>query len=165
MRRRLPEGRGDDHARRLIVRIGVLIAAAIALAACDNAPTGRAPDTPIINDTIATNAPISPEQAGDLPEPSEGLRFVGRWAADERSCTSAAWVFTQTTLRTPAGSVCSFDQVTPVPGGYDIQATCTAEAPPASDTLKIRFAESAKAMLFESETIADTGLVFCGREA
>ena len=147
------------------MRIGVLIAATIALAACDNAPAGRAPDTPIINDTIAADTPLPPERAGDLPEPSEGLRFVGRWAADERSCTSAAWVFTQTTLRTPAGSVCSFDQVNPVPGGYDIQATCTAEAPPASDTLKIRFAESAKAMLFESETIADAGLVFCGREA
>ena len=146
------------------MRIGVLIVAIAALAACDNAPADREPDAPTANDGITANAPITAQQAGDLPPPSEGLRFVGRWAADERSCTSAAWIFTQSTLRTPAGSSCNFDQVTQVPGGYDIQATCTAEAPPAPDTLKIRFAESAKAMLFESTVIADAGLVFCGRD-
>jgi hypothetical protein len=67
-------------------------------------------------------------------------------------------------LRTPAGSSCSFDQVTPVPGGYDVKAVCTAEGPPAPDTLQIRFAESAKALLFKSKSIADTGLIFCGRD-
>lgn len=103
--------------------------------------------------------------AGDLPPQGPGPRFVGQWAANQQSCQSNAWQFTETTLRTPAGSVCSFNRVTEVPGGYDIQATCTAEAPPTSDTLRIRFAESADSMLFESESIADTGLVYCGREA
>jgi len=104
-------------------------------------------------------------EAGDLPPPGVGPRFVGRWAADERSCQSAAWQFTQSSLRTPAGSSCSFTQVTEVAGGYDIDAVCTAESAPAPDALKIRFAESAKAMLFESKTIADSGLVYCGRES
>jgi hypothetical protein len=51
-----------------------------------------------------------------------------------------------------------------VTGGYDIQATCTADGAPESDTLQIRFAESADAMLFRSESVDDSRLFFCGRE-
>lgn len=89
------------------------------------------------------------------------LRFVGRWASDERACASRAWRFTQRSLETPAGSVCRFSKVTNVPGGYDIAARCTAEGPPVNDVLKLRFAESARALLFESRSIADAGLVAC----
>lgn len=88
-------------------------------------------------------------------------RFVGRWATELRNCRSLAWRFSATSLRTPAGSVCSFSKVTEVPGGYDIAARCTAEGPPADDTLRLRFAESAKALLFESNSIADAGLLRC----
>ena len=48
-----------------------------------------------------------------------------------------------------------------VHGGFDIAARCTAEGPPTDDTLEIRFAESAGAMLFESSVIADAGLIRC----
>jgi hypothetical protein len=88
-------------------------------------------------------------------------RFIGRWAADERQCSAQAWRFTATALSTPAGSHCTFMKVKEVPGGYDIAARCTAEAPPVNDTLKLRFAESARALLFESGSIADAGLVRC----
>ena len=88
-------------------------------------------------------------------------RFVGRWAAKVRMCGSTAWRFTATSLETPAGSVCRFSRVTDVPGGYDIAARCTAEGPPTDDVLQIRFAESARALLFESRVIADAGLVRC----
>ena len=91
-------------------------------------------------------------------------RFVGRWATDAESCATRAWTFTARALRTPAGSACTFTGVRAVPGGYDISARCTAEAPPADDLLQIRFAESAGAMLFESTSIADAGLVRCGGE-
>ena len=90
-----------------------------------------------------------------------GYRFVGSWAAEERLCADKAWVFTQNSLRTPAGSVCRFSDVRAVSGGYDIAARCTAEGPPADDRLEIRFAESARAMLFESRLIADAGLIRC----
>ena len=102
-------------------------------------------------------------EAGRLPAPN-GLRFVGLWAADAKSCESRAWRFTANSLRTPAGSVCRFDQVTPAGGGYDLTARCTAEGPETDDRLEIRFAESAQAMLFESRSIADAGLVYCGPE-
>ena len=88
-------------------------------------------------------------------------RFTGRWASEERNCAAHAWVFTASSLKTPAGSVCSFSRVREVPGGYDISASCTAEGPPKDDTLRLRFAESARALLFESEVIADAGLVRC----
>ncbi|MFN3727887.1 MAG: hypothetical protein ACK4SZ_16470 [Allosphingosinicella sp.] len=88
-------------------------------------------------------------------------RFVGRWASDVRSCRTAAWEFTATSLATSAGSQCRFSRVTEVPGGYDIAARCTAEGLPAEDVLRLRFAQSARALLFESRTIADAGLVAC----
>ena len=153
----------------MTLRLALAIVAAALLVACDSAPVTEEPSGPVGGTPVAENVAnmaddVPPQEAGDLPPPSEGLRFIGNWATDERSCESTAWRFTETTLRTPAGSVCSFDRITEVPGGYDIRATCTAEAPPTSDILNIRFAESAKAMLFESESIADAGLVFCGRD-
>jgi hypothetical protein len=48
-----------------------------------------------------------------------------------------------------------------VPGGYDISAQCTAEAPERDDLIRLRFPESAGGMLFESDSIADAGLVRC----
>lgn len=99
------------------------------------------------------------ESATDEPR-----RFVGRWATDEAGCATRAWRFTLDRLTTPAGSTCRFSRVSTVPGGYDITAVCTAEGPPAGDTLKLRFAESAGALLFESETVPDAGLIRCPAE-
>lgn len=116
-----------------------------------------------------SNSPASPEpeteegaEAGGLAPAGSGLRFVGRWAAEQRLCESTAWRFTADSLRTPAGSVCTFTDVNAVPGGYDIEARCSAEAPEADDRLELRFAESARAMMFESQSIADAGLIYCG---
>ena len=160
------------------MRIAVPIACILSLAACDNStpggepagPVGGAPGGPIATGRADTanqanaSTQVGAGVAGDLPPAGQGVRFVGKWAADQKSCESAAWQFTETSLSTPAGSSCSFNRVTEVPGGYDVDATCTAEGPATADTLKIRFAESAKAMLFDSKSIADTGLVFCGRD-
>lgn len=152
------------------MRLLAAAAIALAIAGCDNAPTGSGPSGPVgaggpVGGNAANTAlPVQPEEAGDLPQESEGLRFIGKWAADEKSCQSAAWQFTQTTLRTPTGANCGFNRVTEVTGGYDIQATCTAKGEPTSDTLKLRFAVLSKSMMFESRTIPDTPLVFCGRD-
>jgi len=93
-------------------------------------------------------------------EVAAGYRFVGRWATVVAKC-SAPWRFTETSLKTPAGAACSFVKVTEMPGGYDIAASCTAESAPKDDTLKLRFAESAKALLLESRVVGDAGLVRC----
>jgi hypothetical protein len=96
-----------------------------------------------------------------LGQAAADYRFVGRWATEERDCATRAWTFTASSLKTPAGSVCGFSRVSEVPGGYDIAARCTAEGPPTNDVLQLRFAESARALLFESTVIADAGLVRC----
>lgn len=152
-----------------------IVACLAVLAACNKSPSRGEPAGPLSEpsgpiatgraaDNKVTGSEAIAVRAGDLPAPGPLPRFIGKWAADQKSCQSAAWRFTDSTLRTPAGSSCSFNRVTEVPGGYDIQATCTAEGPPTADTLTVRFAESAKAMLFNSKTIADSGLVFCGRD-
>ncbi|HUG44909.1 MAG TPA: hypothetical protein VMK31_00145 [Sphingomicrobium sp.] len=162
MRERLPERGGVDHSGELRMRVALGLAAALALCGCGDSGPGREPDGPLqTDDKPAAEQSPDPARAGELA--AARPRFVGQWAADPASCKSDPWLFTATSLYTPAGSTCGFNRVTDVPGGYDIQATCSAEAPPRSDRLKIRFDEAAGMMQFESETIAGTALVFCGR--
>jgi hypothetical protein len=153
--------------------------AAIGLAGCQqqgSAPANSAAEeqaAPVASNgnesaAVASGTPSAAANAvanvtGALPPPT-GLRFVGLWASDVKNCSTAAWRFTDTSLSTPAGSHCTFSKVTAVPGGYDIAASCTAEGPANAETIKLRFAESAQARLFESDAIPDTGLVYCGRE-
>jgi hypothetical protein len=100
---------------------------------------------------------------GKLPPPNAGLRFVGRWAASQAECASKAWVFTRDRLSAAEGPNCTFYKVTSAPGGYDIAATCPAKKPVETDLIRLRFAESARAMLVESNAIAPMGLVYCGK--
>lgn len=108
-----------------------------------------------------SGAPGAAKPGTALPPPG-GLRFVGLWASDAKRCADQAWRFTRDSLQTPAGPVCQFINREEAAGGYDISARCTVEGPPEDDRLRIRFAESAKAMLFEADTIPDAGLVWCG---
>ena len=61
------------------------------------------------------------------------------------------------------GPQCSFYNVAKVPGGYDVAAQCPTKKPIHTDLIKLRFAESAGAMLVESNAISPTGLVYCGK--
>ena len=146
--------------------------AAAALLGCERAPESKAPAAP----EPAAEAPAEPLPEADIdasldalgadpPRPgAEPPRFAGRWAAEEAMCGEAAWTFTATGLETPAGSACRFVDVRAVPGGYDVAARCTAEGPERDDAIRLRFAEPAGGMTFESEAIADAGLVRCGGE-
>ena len=157
------------------------IVALVLAAGCGKGPSNGAPSGPIAggepSGPIASGraGPGAEENslsageataaaAGELPPPGPAPRFIGKWAADQRSCQSVVWQFTDSTLRTPDDANCSFNRVNPVPGGYDIQATCSVKGPPTADMLEIRFAESAKAMLFSSKSIERAGLVYCGRD-
>ncbi len=93
------------------------------------------------------------------PRPEQAsYRFIGRWAADVRSCDAAAWTFASDRLRSADGKNCRFTDVREAAGGYDIAARC---APGGNDTIEIRFAESARAMLITSPVVGDAGLVRC----
>lgn len=162
-------------------RFAILAAATLAFAGCRQAPetaplneqpaANEAADAPAasIDESLALdqlagarNHMAPPEGYGALPPDDRALRFVGRWAAATRLCESAAWRFIADGLETPAGSVCTFRDVTPVDGGFDIAARCTAEGPERDDTIRLRFDDEAGAMLFEAESVAGDALVYCG---
>jgi hypothetical protein len=97
--------------------------------------------------------------SGLKPRPSQtAYRFIGKWAANKANCQSKAWTFTADGVRT-TGPDCRFTKVAEAAGGYDVSARCT---PGGSETIRIRFAESAKAMLVKSRALGDVGLTRCG---
>jgi hypothetical protein len=58
---------------------------------------------------------------------------------------------------------CQFTEVNDIPGGYRIDAMCSAEAPPAPYRMQVTFAESAHAMMIAGGPWqAPTSLVYCG---
>ena len=156
---------------RMSREIKIAGAILLGLAGCRAEPSAEAPVETVnaANESVVAlpDADINASlgmlgDAGMLDQPSGTERFIGRWAVQEGLCANAAWTFTATEMRTPIGSVCRFNDVSEVPGGYDIAASCTAEGADArDDVLQLRFAESARALLFDAENVADTGLVRC----
>ncbi|MGD9967683.1 MAG: hypothetical protein AB7T59_14270 [Hyphomonadaceae bacterium] len=128
--------------------------------------------------TIACTDPAEPEpdpdaagQVGEtqtlpstLPPPSEAMpRYVGLWAASAEGCADPAWRFEQRRVSTRGEVSCEFQNVTLTDRGYDVQAQCTAEAPPAPYNIQLSFAESARAMMIAGGPWqAGTALVYCG---
>jgi len=100
---------------------------------------------------------------GALPPADAALRFVGTWASSKAECASKPWRFTADRLTVAGGPSCSFYKVTKAPGGYDIAAQCPTKEPIHTDLINVRFAESARAMLVESNAIKPTGLLYCGQ--
>lgn len=98
-----------------------------------------------------------------LPPADAPHRYLGRWAPDVQQCHDASWKFEERRLTSPSNVTCDFTRVSAVPGGYDISATCSIDAK--TDDIKVRFAESARAMLVESKTFPSMGLIFCGSRA
>jgi hypothetical protein len=133
-----------------------------AAVAASNEPMANT-ETNSANAPASTNASAAEDQLGALPPASAALRFVGRWATDRAKCGSATWRFTEDSLTASDGPQCSFYKVTKAPGGYDIAARCPTKKPIETDLIKLRFAESARAMLVESNAIPPTGLVYCGK--
>jgi hypothetical protein len=160
-----------------------LAAAALALIASgcgqktEQAPTNQAavPENPAPETNVSSDAaePPATENSeanastgnllGTLPPTNATLRFVGRWAKDEASCTTKPWTFTKNALTATGGPDCSIYDVKKVLGGYDLAVQCPAKKPDPTDLIKLRFAESARAMLVESNAIEPMGLIYCGK--
>ncbi|MGK6355298.1 hypothetical protein ACMGDH_08715 [Sphingomonas sp. DT-207] len=119
------------------------------------APGAAMPPDPAV---IENQQPFNAEAAA--PE-GAAARYVGRWAANEKLCEDGAWRFEERHLATAGEVSCDFSRVTQVAGGYDIQAQCLAEGNRSDEVIKIRFAESAGAMLVESKTFRPVGLIAC----
>ena len=113
------------------------------------------------NSTVEANA--SAPAPGVLPPANASMRYVGTWAKNKGECASKPWHFTARELTVSGGPHCSFYNVAKVPGGYDVAAQCPTKQPIHTDLIKLRFAESAQAMLVESNAIDPTGLIYCGK--
>lgn len=139
----LCESGGQNGSARVGPRTFALlaVAAAAAIASCGQ-PT---PSTSTGTDLL----PMTP-------------RFVGRWAVDPSLCEFGAWEFTSSGVSTAGEVSCSFSQVTPVGGGYDISAVCLAEGVSSTSTIRLRFPESADGMLVDGGPWQPIGLSECG---
>ena len=113
--------------------------------------------------TVEESNGVAANPSEKLPPANAALRFVGSWAKSQAECASKPWKFTAKALTAPDGPKCSFYKVTKSPAGYDIAATCPAKEPVHTDLIRLRFAESAGAMLVESNAISPTGLIYCGK--
>lgn len=142
---------------RYLIRGLAIAAASLALVACSK-PAEPEPD------------PEAAAQVGEvqtlpstLPAPSETTpRYVGLWATTAQGCSDPAWRFEANRVSTQGEVSCEFRQVAMTDRGYDIQAQCTAEAPPAPYNIQLSFAESARAMMISGGPWqTGTALVFC----
>lgn len=134
---------------------GRLFAAALLCAgvlACGEPATAPAPDAVA---EPAVEAPPAP--------PAQPARYVGMWAVDSRLCDRPAWRFEEREISTMGEVNCQFEQVTPSASGYDIAASCTAEAPPAPFTIRLNITDPARGMSIEGGPWQEgTRLVKCG---
>ncbi|MGK6319767.1 hypothetical protein [Sphingomonas sp. DT-204] len=131
--------------------------------AAANALTATVPPLPPAEPPRTTPTASSSARPGaSLPPANAEYRYVGTWAAKPELCRSGAWRFDQRHLATAGEVSCDFDNVERVAGGYDIAATCYAEAPAVKEGITLRFAESAKAMMVESKIFQPIGLIYCG---
>jgi hypothetical protein len=149
----------------------VAVAAMLLLGACgqksqppgSNVVAGTPPK--IAAETAGANsgANAAANEAGVVPPANAAMRYVGTWARSKADCASKPWRFTAKSLEATGGPQCSFYNVAKAPGGYDIGAECPTKQPIHEDLIKLRFAESAGAMLVESNAIPPTGLIYCGK--
>lgn len=98
-----------------------------------------------------------------LPPPNETTpRYVGLWATTAEGCAEPAWRFEANRITTRGEVSCEFHNVAMTERGYEIQAQCTAQAPPEQHTIQLSFAESARAMMISGGPWqSGTALVFC----
>jgi len=127
------------------------------------AATASAANESEANSGEASSPPESGNALGTLPPEETALRFVGTWATSQANCALKAWRFTDDEITATDGPHCSIYKVSKVPGGYDLAAQCPSKKPVPTDLIKVRFAESARAMLVESNAISPMGLVYCGK--
>lgn len=125
----------------LLVR-SAAAAASLALIVCAD-PAEPEPD-PDAAAQVGEAAPLP----HDLPAPTEAApRYVGLWATTADGCANPAWRFKADGISTQGEVSCEFNSVEMREAGYQIAATCHAQAPAEQHNIQISFAESAHAMM------------------
>lgn len=119
-----------------------LAAVSLALMACAD-PAEPEPD-PEAAAQVGEAAPLLHR----LPPPAEDTpRYVGLSATTAEGCSNPAWRFEHDGISTQGEVSCEFNDVQLGAGGYQIAATCHAQAPATQHNIQISFAESARAMM------------------
>lgn len=129
-----------------------IAAAALALAACGQ-PAELPAEPPPVDAVGPTPAP---------PPPNEVPRYVGLWAVSQALCVDPAWLFEAQQISTQGEVHCDLVTVTNIPGGYSIEAMCTAEAPPAPYRLRIAIASAGSMTIEGGPWSQSPSLVYCG---
>lgn len=94
-----------------------------------------------------TPAPaIDPAASPQSPPAAARPGYVGRWAANPGLCADGAWSFRHDGLSTAGEVSCRFDGVAALDEGYEIAATCTAEAPPQAYRLNLSLSPDGRTM-------------------
>ena len=111
------------------------------LAACGGEEEGTA-SAPSAAAEAPPSAAAAPEQAqaASLPGPDV---FVGRWAAQPSLCAAGPWTFAADRLTTAGEVSCTFRRVERTATGWNVAATCTAQAPAQDATLTLTMTDTA----------------------
>lgn len=95
----------------------------------------------------ACGQPAPSASPNALEAPPEAARaYVGRWAHAPDLCANGAWVFERNEVATAGEVSCEFLDVEESGGVYVIEASCVAEAPPASYQIRLMVTQSGRAM-------------------
>jgi hypothetical protein len=152
-------GRRASPAKEFAV-IRVLAAAALlSLAACGPA---QPPAEPTPHPDAAAQLGEPEQLSATLPPASQNLRFVGNWATTADQCANPPWRFRADGVSTQGEVSCAFNDISDIPGGYQIDAACHAEGVQTQEQIQLTFAESAQAMMVAGGPWGDAiGLVHC----
>lgn len=140
------------------MRMVMLALAALGLAAC-----GQPVEVQETDPEAAAEVGEAQPLPRTLPTPGGQPRFVGFWAVNEGLCSNPAWRFRADGVSTQGEVSCSFENITEIPAGYNIDATCHAEGETTRHLMQVTFSESARAMMVANGPWSPApGLVYCG---
>jgi hypothetical protein len=115
-----------------MIRPVLMLALAASLAACG------------AEDPAAVQTPTAPPS--NTPSEAAAPAYVGRWAATPELCADGAWTFQQDSLSTAGEVSCRFEGVAVLDDGYEIAASCTAQAPPQAHRLHLSLSAEGQTM-------------------
>ena len=91
-------------------------------------------------------APKPVAAPSNVPPQAAAPAYVGRWAATPDLCADGAWVFQRDGLSTAGEVTWGFEGVAALDDGYEIAATCTAQAPPQAHRLNLSLSADGRTM-------------------
>lgn len=86
--------------------------------------------------------------------------YVGEWAREAADCPARAWSIHANALQAPEGA-CDFRTIAPVQEGFAVEADCRWAGKAVHASMRLSYAQSAKALLISGSPAGDVGLIAC----